>query len=259
MKSLLTLVVVVLVAGMALGLFRHSKARDLRERNEGLRGILTELQSLRADNDRLRGYSADHEELKRMRSEQNELLRLRAGVTALRGSANATIPELQQRIQQTLAEAGSAAKMTELLQAREQAAEQREETHGMLSQILMLLHITSRETGGPLPGSFQQLEMTLSRLPADSRIRVRGPGMLNHTNRFGLSVRDFEFLPQTRPIRAEDEDASVLLLRERTPRPHPDGGWVRAYGFANSKTEEAFSEDGNFAEWERNASKGVGQ
>jgi hypothetical protein len=158
---------------------------------------------------------------------------------------------LEEQIQQTLADAEATAKKAELMRARDQAGERSGETQGLLYQLLVVVQQTAREGGGPLAGSFQQLDLALSRLPENSPTRIHGPEMLNHTNRFGLSARDFEFLPQTRPVTAQDE--AVLLLREREPRPHPDGGWLRAYGFANGLTQEAFSEDGNFDTWERNA------
>ena len=60
----------------------------------------------------------------------------------------------------------------------------------------------------------------ISQAPEHSMIRMHGPEMLNQTNRFGLSVRGFEFVPQTRPVTAQGE--LVLYLRERSPRPHPD-------------------------------------
>jgi hypothetical protein len=103
------------------------------------------------------------------------------------------------------------------------------------------------QNGTTLASSFEQLESMLAQLPEDLRASLaRG---LNWTNEFGLSAQSFEFLPQDRIVTSKD--GSVMLLRERTPRPSPDGGWVRAYGFVDGDVKEAFSKDGHFDEWER--------
>src|SRR5438094_433428 len=81
------------------------------------------------------------------------------------------------------------------------------------------------------------------------RLRAVQARRLTSTNQFGISARSFEFLPQDRIVTTKE--GSVMLLRERTPRPSPEGGWVRAYGFVDGDVKEAFSKDGHFDEWER--------
>lgn len=248
MRVVLYLVLLALAGGVALGGFRHREARALRRQNANLRQSVSDVHRLREENDRLAKLSIGPEELQRLRAEQSEIMRLRAEVGELRRTAGTTVPELQTRIQSTLAEAETASKNAVLIQARREAKERSKQTVNTLYHLVSVVRELGSLTGGQLPNSFEQLESMLTQLPEGHHLRIHTPAMLNSTDRFGISPGSFEFVPQQRP--STTKDGSVLLLRERTPRPSPDGGWVRAYGFADG-VEEAFSRDGNFNEWER--------
>jgi len=52
------------------------------------------------------------------------------------------------------------------------------------------------------------------------------------------------------PINAITSPARQIVLREKDATAVPEGGWVRAYGFADGHSELHRSDDGNFDTWE---------
>ena len=137
----------------------------------------------------------------------------------------------------------------------EQAAyhqEQDKQIHVAVRQVAEPNAQPPFENGATLPTSFEQLEAKLAQLPEN--LRAVHARRLSLTNQFGIPAQSSVFMPQDRILTTRD--GSVLLLRERTPRSLPDGGWVRAYGFVNGDVEQAFSKDGQFTKWEREHSAG---
>ena len=254
MKVARYLVLFALSGGLASASLRYREEQDLRLRNANLRQTLSDIQRLRQTNDGLTKLSIDPEELKRLRGEQRELMRLRAEVGELRRTACLTLPDFQNRIQTTLAEAEAAAKKADLIQARRAAKEQSAAVQNTLNGLIWTVRQVAEpnaqppfENGATLPTSFEQLEAKLAQLPED--LRAVHARRLSSTNQFGISAQSFEFMPQDRTVTTRD--GWVLLLRERSPRSLPDGGWVRAYGFVNGDVEQVFSKDGQFTKWER--------
>src|SRR5882724_7137604 len=117
MKFTRYLVLFAMCGGLSWAALRHREAQALRLQNANLRHTLRDIQRLREANDRLAKLSMDSEELQRLRSEKSELMRLRAQLAELRRTAGLTVPELENRIQTTLAEAEAAAKKADLIQA----------------------------------------------------------------------------------------------------------------------------------------------
>ena len=248
-----------LSGGLAWAALRYREAQNLRLQNEKLRQTLSDIQRLREANDRLAKVSVDPEELQQLLGEQGELMRLRADVGQLRRTEGLTVPELENRIQTTLAEAEAAAKKADLIQARRAAKERSAAVQNTLNGLIWTVRQVAEpnaqppfENGATLPTSFEQLQAKLAQLPED--LRAVHARRLSSTNQFGISAQSFEFMPQDRILTTRD--GSVLLRRERTPRSLPDGGWVRAYGFVNGDVEQAFSKDGQFTKWEREHSAG---
>ena len=254
MKVARYLVLFALSGGLASASLRYREEQDLRLRNANLRQTLSDIQRLRQANERLAKLSIDPEELKRLGREKSELMRLRAEVGELMRTAGLTVPDLQNQIQTTLGEAEAAARKADLIQARRAAKEQSAAVQNTLNGLIWTVRQVADpnaqppfENGATLPTSFERLESMLAQLPENLRaVQAR---RLTSTNQFGISARSFEFLPQDRIVTTKE--GSVMLLRERTPRPSPEGGWVRAYGFVDGDVKEAFSKDGHFDEWER--------
>src|SRR5437773_4259121 len=124
MKFAHYLVLLAVCGGLSWAALRHREAQALWLQNANLRQTLMDIRRLREANERLAKLSIVPEELQRLRAEQSELMRLRAEVGELRRTAGLTIPELQSRIQTTLAEAGATAKQADLIRARRAAKEQ---------------------------------------------------------------------------------------------------------------------------------------
>jgi len=55
-------------------------------------------------------------------------------------------------------------------------------------------------------------------------------------------------MPQPRPITYFEP--TLLLFRERTPRPTPDGKLSRTYTFADGSVREAIVDTPDFSAWE---------
>jgi len=259
MKVVSYLIFLALAAGLCWAALRYREEQALRLQNANLRQALSEVRGLREANDRLAKLSIDPEELQRLGGEQSELLRLRAQVGELRRTAGLDVPELENRVRKTLAEAETAAKQADVIQARRAAKEQSAAVQNTLNGLIWTVRQVAEpnaqppfENGATLPTSFEQLQAKLAQLPED--LRAVHARRLSSTNQFGISAQSFEFMPQDRILTTRD--GSVLLRRERTPRSLPDGGWVRAYGFVNGDVEQAFSKDGQFTKWEREHSAG---
>lgn len=254
MKISRILLILVAAGGLALSGLRLREARTLRQQNEVLRQTAAEAQRLCDANVRLAGLTLDKEELNRLRTERSELMKLRSEVGKLRRSARVTILELQTEIQSTWARAEAEQKKGDLIQARYDARVLAQRTRSSLQGLWSLAHEAARVSAGQLPDSFERIESIAAAQPEKHVLRRWVPVTLNSTNSWEIPSQSFEFLRQSRPLTIRDK--SALFLRERAPRPVPDGGWFRAYVFADGRVEEAFSSEGNFEEWERQQASG---
>jgi hypothetical protein len=63
-------------------------------------------------------------------------------------------------------------------------------------------------------------------------------------------TNEFEFL-YSGDFRALTNPANTIVVREREALQHPNGKWVRAYGFADGHSEYHAAPDGNFEAWEK--------
>jgi hypothetical protein len=64
----------------------------------------------------------------------------------------------------------------------------------------------------------------------------------------GITLDQFEFMPQSRPI-AETEP-ELILFRERVPRQAPDGNWIRHYALVDGSVQQATGVTSDFSVWE---------
>lgn len=249
------LIVLSVAGSLVLVWRRHWEANLLEMENARLRQTLVEVQRPHEENTRLPNLAIGDKELSGLRVERSELMKLRSEVGELRQTARVTVPELHMRIQSALADAEAEQKRAGLIQARYDVKQRSKQIKDELSGFLSLVRAAGKLNNGRPPDSFEQLEALVARSPEGNPLREYAPEVLNSANRLGVSLRNFvEFVRQDRAVTIRDK--SVLLLRERAPRPSPDGGWWRAYAFADGRVEEAFSQEGNFEEWERRQATG---
>ena len=70
---------------------------------------------------------------------------------------------------------------------------------------------------------------------------------LSPASQESIKPADFELLPVAATYRHDPagKPPHLIILRERKPRPLPDGGWMRAYGFLDGSVDVATSPDGD--------------
>ena len=70
------------------------------------------------------------------------------------------------------------------------------------------------------------------------------------TTQFGLVPTNYDIVYQG-SINTLTNPQSIIVIREKDAWQAPDGGWVRAYAFADGHSEIHKAEDGNFLPWEQ--------
>jgi hypothetical protein len=244
-------------AGLAVsfGWARQGEIRELRQQNQQLLEQARELSQLTEEIGSFEPIEIDPNELERLRPARRELARLRSELTLLREAARTGPDELQQQIESASSEAAREQREFELLQAREESRLITRDAMNELGSLIGMAREVARLSGGPFPVSFPQFEEALRFLaeetdPMQWRFRTRWKGWFDEEHhRFGRVPVFFEFVPRSQPLFPGGH--AVPLLRERTPRALPDGGWARVYGFSDGRAEEVALPDGAYAEWER--------
>lgn len=222
----------------------------------------SELDSLRADTAKVRAEraavesrkgapgestaSVDPKELARLRALQPELARLRGQIGSLRQRANQTLEELDAKAAETKAEAN-------LFRARLQAKERSKAVGNSIGSCMMLVHSTAVETDGTIPRTWEEVRSRLNEKAAGGKLQFTH--MLKEFEQLSGPqgvLGEFELMPVPADVRIErrGQPIEALMIRERQPRPQPDGGFSRYYGWTTWRTEEATVKDGNFAAWE---------
>jgi hypothetical protein len=232
MKIHLLLLSIFLGTAAIIGSIRQSELRQLRSQNESLRQQAAETRALAEKIVALEQVQVDLDELHRLLPMRNELARLRGEISLL-NQAEQLIPEqAQSEVKSMLDQAQTSREQLELMRQMERNKKVGIEAERTLGELLIMARDFSR-TRGQLPHSFQEM-------------RSHRPGKqspFERQHQFLGSVEDFfEFV-----LNGSNE----LLLREKKPRPHPDGGWVRLYGLPNFQVEEVRLPENNHDEWER--------
>jgi hypothetical protein len=70
------------------------------------------------------------------------------------------------------------------------------------------------------------------------------------TSQYGLNPENYDIVYQG-ALNSLNNPASTIVIREKEAMPAPNGGWVKAYAFADGHSEIHRSEDGNFEPWEQ--------
>jgi len=256
-----------------MGLWRQQAGRmELARQREQLKPLVEEADALAARLARQRSGPREiaTNELAQLRRDHQELLRLRGELAGLRARGRLTEDDLAQRIRLAQAETEEARRETELIAARRKAADVSKETLNVLSSYAHLVVETARSSGAGFAQSWDDVGQALNRPwpPNGRRTAERMQRIQQSLRRMfkdaaaeSISLAAFEFLPVPpgadpkpgTPGAVSAPAARILLLRELQPRPRPDGGWARAYAFADGNIREAISESGDFSEWETKA------
>jgi hypothetical protein len=112
----------------------------------------------------------------------------------------------------------------------------------------MAFFLYSEQHQGAFPTKFEEAESFL--LPEYKTEHNLGanefpPG----APKYGLTPDRYEIVFQGSPS-AVSNPQSLIVLREKEAWQAPDGGWLRAYGFADGHSEIHKTADGNFQPWE---------
>lgn len=230
-----------LVAGLGAPLAYQYRINDkLQAENIALRQQIEFSQQELDPNRQIAALPADANELDRLQRENLELHRLRGEVAVLRNQ--------KQEVERMAAETAEARReMTRMAQqlAEAQAAQRTPEQQleyqtgidrlNFSKQWMLAIYMYTEAQGGVVPTELADAAPYLS----ESGEPIEA-----------LSAEDLEIVYSGR-LDAISDPARTIVLRERDPRPTPDGKWTRAYGFADGHTEIRSQTTPDFSEWER--------
>jgi hypothetical protein len=180
-------------------------------------------------------------ELARRQSENERLPALArggAGENTLEALANTRREVESLRQQAASRDAGSGERPSTflpLLRKEEEAKEFRIAQMSYLSRWLAAFHAFAKAKGNQFPTSFEEAR---SFLPEEAK---------SETN---LTPGHFEIVYRGPATDVATPDR-VVVLRERQPLRAYDGGWTRAYGFADGHAEISMTLDGDYTAWEK--------
>ncbi len=140
-----------------------------------------------------------------------------------------------------------------LIRARFDAQEKSKAARGAIGACLMLVTGLAVNTDGALPQTWDEVRSRLSQTnPDEPRVMDHLRRMFEQASTPEGVIADFEIIPNSSGVRIKrgGPHGHVPLLRERRPRPQPDGDFARYYAWLDGRTEEALAKDENFAVWE---------
>jgi len=175
-----------------------------------------------------------------------EVARLRGSIGALRARTNQTPEQLHAQAEKVREEAT-------LIRARFDAREKSKAAKGAIGTCLMLVTMVAANTDGTLPQTWDEVHSRLSQTnPDEPRVMDHLRRTFEYANAPEGAIADFEIIPNSSGVRIKRRGphGHVPLLRERRPRPQPDGGFARYYAWLDGRTEEALAKDEDFAVWE---------
>jgi RNA polymerase sigma factor (sigma-70 family) len=227
----LKIVTAVVGASMAAGIVLQwqSNAR-LRDSNEQLRQQISQLQESRGENERLAAATATAAPA--MSQEQlRELVRLRGEVGGLKRQL-ADAKKVQAKSNAPVQPMASSQPETEPEDPAKQAAI---EKMNFSKQMVLAFVMYAEDNNGQYPKTFDLIApYYASGQPASPTAPT--------TNQFEIMYQGSRY-GITNP-------ANTIVLRENQAWQAPDGGWLKAYGFADGHAEIHKAVDGNFDVWE---------
>jgi len=246
MKRFILTAVVLAALSAAAWRFRQQELETLRAEAIGAREQRAQTDFSRKEIAAEPAEKIDAQEVARLRALQPELARLRGSIGALRARTNQTPEQLHAQARKVREEAT-------LIRARFDAQEKSKAARGAIGTCLMLATGLAVNTDGALPQTWDEVRSRLSQTnPGEPRVMDHLRRMFEQASTPEGVIADFEIIPNSSGVRIKrgGPQGHVPLLRERRPRPQPDGGFARYYAWLDGRTEEALAKDENFAVWE---------
>jgi RNA polymerase sigma factor (sigma-70 family) len=229
-----------LIAGLGTPLaLQHRTNRNLEAENVVLRQQVELNQQGPAADGSVAGLAVDPDELDRLRRENVELHRLRGEVALLRNQKQ-EVERMAAETAEARRELNQMARQMAEAQSAQRTPEQQQEYQTGIDRLnfskqwMLAIYLYADAQGGVVP---TQLAEAVPYFEAgDEPIQ-------------GLSTDDLEIVYAGR-FDEISEPARTIVLREREPRPAPDGKWTRAYGFADGHSEIRSQTTPDFSVWE---------
>ena len=238
----------VLVGGIAIPVaIQHRSQLQLQEQN---RQLLQQVQDLIAANQTLSNRVSQASAKPKFDADQErELLKLRGQVGSLK---------------RQLAESGKAqavkAGAAKTIESQENTSEEQNRQVAIAKMTytkawMLAFFLYSEKNQGQFPTNFNQ---AVTFWPSDLKISADEKGetplqpdeSVSGTPQYGLVPDNYDIVYQG-SIKTLTNPATVIVIREKDAWQAPDGGWVRAYAFADGHSEIHRADDGNFLPWEQ--------
>jgi hypothetical protein len=170
--------------------------------------------------------------------EHNELLKLRGEVGVLRRQAS-ELGKLQNENQQLQSQANVGQNQAAQISPADQFRLNQFHTTDDLKQLGLAMRIYAGDNNDQYATNFYQLK-----------------------DEFGDETKLTNFLNKYEFVNAGLVSESMpddIIFREQTPHQNPNGGWERIYCFADGRVLTQYSDDGNFADYEKQHSPASNQ
>ncbi len=233
------------LACLLLYLHRGQEQARLQHEIQAQREIANEVAHLRTQLADTPPAAPDATTLARLREENRKLIRLRGEVAGLRQIALTDIDEMMAELDSVQDQMQAATNEGNLHKARREAQNKSKQIIRLFTNLYGLLAIAAKDT---YPDSWHTLERNLAADTAPGFGRERLDELSQSQLLSGPVPSEVEFL---NPSNATYEGPEVFLIRERTPRPLPDGGWARIYATSKGRRIELTAPDGDFEQAEK--------
>jgi hypothetical protein len=218
----------VLIALAILFFLQHRAKEELRADNAALARQLAQLQT---DNECLSNRLASAGDANSLSDkEHNELLKLRGEVGVLRRQAN-ELGKLRNENQQLQSQATVGQNQAAQISPADQFRLNQFHTTDDLKQLGLAMRIYAVDNNDQYATNFYQIK-----------------------DEFGDETKLTNFMNKYEFVNAGLVSESMpdnILFREQTPHQNPNGGWERIYCFADGRVLTQYSDDGNFADYEK--------
>ena len=249
-KVKLGIITAVVAAGVATPLVVQQRAQArLVQLNQGLR---QQVDHLARENARLSNLEVQANDARALSKDQlSELMKLRGEVGLLRKQTN-ELDRLRQENRQLHSSQASVGRDTGATQIDSNAEMQKQEGIAKLNYAkywVLAFYLYAEKNQGQFPVS---LDQAAPFLPDEAKVEANlaADESLPYTPKFGLTPDRFEVVYQG-ALADIANPASIIVFREKQAWPRSQGGWNRAYGFADGHSEIHVSQDGNFEAWEQ--------
>jgi hypothetical protein len=188
-------------------------------------------------------YSLLHNRVNRLQAENQELIAQRDNSPLTQNTAleeprsTRSLPANPGEIVQLRRETGALRRQTDEMQQTLQAGKASFQAQQLSRQakedaadLMLVIRIYTADFGNAL--ALTNLDQFKTLIPGDTNLNLEG----------------FEIVPSPTPWNTNPPES--IIVRERTPRPTPDGKWARVYGFADGSVTEQISATGYFDAWE---------